>query len=292
MSLSPMQVNAILNRLTALDGITSPVPSAAAVPTIEADLNGVHTTIAQVTLTIQAQLNEVTQQVATLQGTVNEILGGIPGIVPVTTPGITGEALVAYDATTGEFTQAVVGGTGSGPTGPTGSTGATGPTGPTGSTGSTGPTGPTGSGAILSVQVPISAAQIYDLFNTPVVVVPRPGSGFAVQVVGGSVEYKYNTIAYQPVGPSNVIGIFVEDASYSAGGLLGGINVQGFMDQAVDMFANWLAFAGNAGQDSNVVASSIVDDKAVVFSCDAVPAGITGADGTLLVNVQYAVVPL
>jgi len=109
---SPAQINAILNRLTALDGITSPIPSAAAVPTIEADLNGIHTTISQVTLTIQAQLNEVTQQVATLQATVNEIAGGIPGIVPITTPGITGEALVSYDATTGHFAQAAFGGGG------------------------------------------------------------------------------------------------------------------------------------------------------------------------------------
>ncbi len=102
MSLSPMQVNAILNRLTALDGITSPVPSAAAVPTIEADLNGVHTTIAQVTLTIQAQLNEVTQQVATLQGTVNELLGNagiqLPSYTTVLLPiGISGQMAYATD---------------------------------------------------------------------------------------------------------------------------------------------------------------------------------------------------
>ena len=102
MSLSPSQVNAILNRLTALDGITSPVPSAAAVPTIEADLNGIHTTIAQVTLTIQAQLNEVTQQVATLQATVNQLLGNagiqLPAYATALLPtGIAGQMAYATD---------------------------------------------------------------------------------------------------------------------------------------------------------------------------------------------------
>jgi len=71
---TPTQVTAIFNRLTALDGINSPIPSAAAVPTVEKDLNGIHTTINQLTLTIQAQLNAIGQQLSTLQGTVNELL--------------------------------------------------------------------------------------------------------------------------------------------------------------------------------------------------------------------------
>jgi hypothetical protein len=102
------QVNEILNRLTALDGITSPIPSGAQVPVIQKDLNGLHTTINQLTLTIQAQLNAVSQQLQTLQGTVNKILGGVPGIVPISAPAIPGDAITAYDATTGLFTQAPV----------------------------------------------------------------------------------------------------------------------------------------------------------------------------------------
>jgi len=176
---SPSQVNAILNRLTALDGITSPVPSSAAVPTIEADLNGIHTTISQVTLTIQAQLNQVTQQVATLQGTVNEIAGGIPGIVPVTTPGITGEALVSYDATTGEFIQASISGDigPTGPTGPAGNTGPTGatgaastvpgPTGATGATGDTGATGPSGANVAAGIEATDQNADVPQTYNFP-----------------------------------------------------------------------------------------------------------------------------
>lgn len=105
---TPTQVMEILNRLTALDGITSPVPSGAQVPVIQKDLNGLHTTINQLTLTLQAQLNTIAQQLQTLQGTVNKILGGVPGIVPISAPAVVNEALTAYDATTGLFTQASV----------------------------------------------------------------------------------------------------------------------------------------------------------------------------------------
>lgn len=82
MSLTPL--NLLTNRVTALDGITSPVPSAAAVPTIEADLNGIHTTISQVTLTLQAQLNQLMQEVAVLTALTNQLLGGAPLVIPVT----------------------------------------------------------------------------------------------------------------------------------------------------------------------------------------------------------------
>jgi hypothetical protein len=174
---TPAQVSAILNRLTALDGITSPVPSGAAVPVIEKDLNGLRTTINQLTLTIQAQLNEVSQQLQILQGTVNKILGGVPGIVPVSAPAVVGEAVTAYDATTGLFTQASF--TGSiGPTGsagPTGSTGTTGPTGPTGITGpigatgiagATGPTGATGPAGLNVVAAVDLTSQDADISET------------------------------------------------------------------------------------------------------------------------------
>ena len=63
------------NRLTTLDGVGAQVPSSAQVPTVLRDLNGLHTTISQLTLTLQSQLNEVSASVATLQASVNNLLG-------------------------------------------------------------------------------------------------------------------------------------------------------------------------------------------------------------------------
>jgi len=65
----------IANRVTALDGIGAQIPSSSSVPTIFNDLNGLRTTINQLTLTLQAQLNEVANLVNTLQATVNQLLG-------------------------------------------------------------------------------------------------------------------------------------------------------------------------------------------------------------------------
>jgi hypothetical protein len=63
------------NRLTALDGVGAQVPSAAQVPVLFKGLNGVHTTISQLTLTLQAQLNEVAQAISVVQNSVNNLLG-------------------------------------------------------------------------------------------------------------------------------------------------------------------------------------------------------------------------
>lgn len=63
------------NRLTALDGVGSQVPSSAQVPVLFKGLNGLKTTINQLTLTLQAQLNEISQAIAVLQATVNNLLG-------------------------------------------------------------------------------------------------------------------------------------------------------------------------------------------------------------------------
>jgi hypothetical protein len=83
------------NRVTALDGVTSPVPSNAAVPTIEADLNGLHTTINQLTLLLQSQMNTITSQLAQVLGavyppqyTVSLLPIGVEGQVAYATNGL------------------------------------------------------------------------------------------------------------------------------------------------------------------------------------------------------------
>jgi len=64
-------------RLTTVDGVGAAVPSSADIPTIEADLNGLHTTIQQLSLIIQSQLNTLAAQVTQLQtGLSTPISGG------------------------------------------------------------------------------------------------------------------------------------------------------------------------------------------------------------------------
>jgi len=102
MSISPAQFALLVNRVTALDGINAATPSASAVPTIQADLNGLHTSLNQLVLTIQTQLNLVANLVTQLQGATNEILGGsglaIPNYLVASLPvGIEGQLAYALD---------------------------------------------------------------------------------------------------------------------------------------------------------------------------------------------------
>lgn len=54
-------------RLSAVDGIGATVPSQADIPTIESDLNGLHTTINQLVLTLQTQWNTILTQLQAVQ---------------------------------------------------------------------------------------------------------------------------------------------------------------------------------------------------------------------------------
>jgi len=98
------QFNALLNRVTEIDGIGSVVPSSADIPVVMNDLNGMHTTINQLVLQIETQLNAVNNQLLTLQSNVNDLLGGF--VVPVNTPASVHQFLTAYNSTTGAFIQA------------------------------------------------------------------------------------------------------------------------------------------------------------------------------------------
>jgi hypothetical protein len=66
-----------INRLTALDGVGAVVPSSAAVPVLQADMNGLRSTLNQLVLTLQSQLNAYGQQVSQLQSSVNTLLGNV-----------------------------------------------------------------------------------------------------------------------------------------------------------------------------------------------------------------------
>lgn len=75
MSVTATQFALLQNRVTAIDGVGAQVPSQSAVPVIATDLNGLHETINQLTLAIQTQLNTVLNQLISIQGAVNNLLG-------------------------------------------------------------------------------------------------------------------------------------------------------------------------------------------------------------------------
>lgn len=88
-------------RLTAVDGIGAAVPSSAAVPTINSDLNGLHETIQQWALVVQADLNKFGQELAQLQtavaGEANDQAVRL-GPVPVDNGAMTGPYTLSFVA--------------------------------------------------------------------------------------------------------------------------------------------------------------------------------------------------
>ncbi len=54
-------------RLSAVDGINTAVTSSASIPTINNDLNGLHTTVNQLALSLQSQLNTIYSQLTTVE---------------------------------------------------------------------------------------------------------------------------------------------------------------------------------------------------------------------------------
>lgn len=54
-------------RLSAVDGVGAAVPSLANIPVIQTDLNGLHTTLNQLVLTLQTQWNSLTTQLQAIQ---------------------------------------------------------------------------------------------------------------------------------------------------------------------------------------------------------------------------------
>ena len=58
-------------RLSAIDGIGLSDSSTGDIPVIEADLNGLRTTLSQLVLTLQSQLNNMQTQLNNIQGVIN-----------------------------------------------------------------------------------------------------------------------------------------------------------------------------------------------------------------------------
>ena len=73
------QVNTLLDslvpRLNQVDGVGLPTPSDSSVATIQAQIDGIKTTVSQVVNTLDAHLNDLEAQVAALQTLLNQHLG-------------------------------------------------------------------------------------------------------------------------------------------------------------------------------------------------------------------------
>ena len=189
-----IDLTTLQNRVTTLDGVGAQVPSRSTIPVMQSDLNGLHTTLNQLTLTLQAQLNTIATQVAVAQAALNALLAG-PIIAPLTIAAIPGQALTGYNQTTGAFTQ---------------------------------------SGNLLqTVQITLTSAQILSLGTIPVQILPAPGAGQMIVPVLATAKLIYNSIAYIVAVDSLLLVVGAAVGTGNAAGpfaLIGG-PLAGFLDQ-------------------------------------------------------------
>lgn len=71
-----------------------------------------------------------------------------------------------------------------------------------------------GGGSILSIQVPLSSAQILDMFNTPIEILPAPGAGKYILIFGASCSLDFNTTPYILGG--DLPGFYYDDINHTA----------------------------------------------------------------------------
>ena len=136
---------------------------------------------------------------------------------------------------------------------------------------------PRSSGDSLYIDTEISSAQILDLQNTPVVLVPAQGAGTVVSIGRMFAKYTFGTTAYSQNG-----NVFISTTVNYIEGVAAG---QGFfnLDTSQDMYQLRPADYG-VGQTP-----SAIENKDVVIQSLANP--ITLGDGTMKVRTYYSVIP-
>lgn len=103
-----------------------------------------------------------------------------------------------------------------------------------------------GPAEIRSAQVSLTAAQVKALRATPQTLVPAPGAGFALQLIGGTVIYDYAAVFTETT--DNLVVRYTNGSGAAASAV---IETTGFVDQTADQIrpiipANDAAIVGNA----------------------------------------------
>lgn len=138
-----------------------------------------------------------------------------------------------------------------------------------------------GSGGVQVVTVPITSAQILDLANTPVTLIPGV-TGKVTNVVGVCFVYLAGATPYTLANPSSGLNIYT-DVSFA---LWTNAAAAGFIDQASDLVSlPATAPAGGASGDP----SEFAGQNIILSASFGNP---TLGDGTLLVTLSYFLAPV
>lgn len=138
-----------------------------------------------------------------------------------------------------------------------------------------------GSGPILTTTTLVSSAQLLALDPTPVQLIPAPGVGQIVCVIGGAFSYRFGTVPY-----ANTAGAAV---------IYAGVDSDAVLYDPTDQFIALLKTPANSGflylsGFTNAIADIPGDDNEAIQLASNL--ALTNGDGTLLVTIFYSILGL
>ena len=134
-----------------------------------------------------------------------------------------------------------------------------------------------GSG-VQTASVTLSSAQLLNLHNTPVQLIPAPGAGNIVKPLSITLQYKAGSTPYNASDGNFAVGTpSLPGATHGPGG--------GFIDQTSDQVAYVGGFGGAYGSRSNF------ENQPVIVQQNG-SAEWTAGDGSVVVNISYTIVAL
>ena len=139
-------------------------------------------------------------------------------------------------------------------------------------------------GDSLYIDTELTSAQILDLHNTPITIIPAQGAGTLVLIKSIYAKYTFGTTAYTKVSGGTGISITVSYTEFSAANP---VTIQPLViNTASDGIGLQIAFGQVIHQDSNW---DIFNAPMVLCNLPNNP--ITGGDGTIKIRTYYSVIP-
>lgn len=137
---------------------------------------------------------------------------------------------------------------------------------------------PRSDGDSLYIDTEITSAQLLDLQNTPITIIPSQGAGTVIVIDSMIAKYTFGTTAYSQNG-SDSMNLYV---SYGVTGFPGAVDPIKILNTTQDYYSLQSDTTGvsNLASDLENIATSLMS-----------PQAITLGDGTMKVRTYYSVIP-
>lgn len=131
----------------------------------------------------------------------------------------------------------------------------------------------------LSATVIVAAADLLTLNTIPIQIIPAPGAGNMISIVGATMEYVFNITPYT-VAAGSQLQLFISTIEVGSD-----IAATGLLDQG----ANTFGFTTAANQITGIPTATVANQPLTIKNSST---AFTGGNGTLVVTVYYNIIPV